>query len=53
MVPAGLLMMGEIKGKTLGTTLKNALAWIAIFGGLLFVIWAAGYVHGFPPPWFK
>jgi hypothetical protein len=53
MVPAGLLMMDEIRGKTLGASVRNALAWIAIFGGCLFVIWAAGYVVGFPPPWFK
>ena len=52
-VPAALLMMDEIKGKTLATTFKNALAWIAIFGICLFIIWAAGYVVGFPPPWFK
>jgi hypothetical protein len=53
MVPAGLMMIGEIKGQTPGTTVKNALAWIAIYGGCLFVVWATGYVHGFPPPWFK
>lgn len=53
MVPAGLLMMDKIKGRTLGTTFKNALAWVAIYGVCLFVIWAAGYVVGFPPPWIQ
>jgi len=53
MVPAAFLMIDEIKGKTLSAALRTALPWIAIFGGCLFAIWAAGYVVGFPPPWFK
>jgi hypothetical protein len=34
-------------------TIKNALAWCAIMGGCLLLIWAARYVVGFPPPWFN
>jgi hypothetical protein len=47
------LMMDEFKVKTLGTTIKNALAWVVIYAGCLFIIWATVYVRGLPPPWFK
>jgi hypothetical protein len=33
--------------------LKFACAASAIWGGCVFIAWAAGYVQGFPPPWFN